>query len=392
MMKYTLTEVKSEIDKKKFVELPLQIYKNDKTWIRPLDKDIDSVFDPTQNKVVLKSKFKLWIIEDSNNKICGRIAAFYLLSELNKETGIKEGGVGFFESIDSQEIANLLFDVSMNWLKQEGIQAVDGPINLGDRDRWWGLLIDGFTAPNYCSNYNPPYYKALFENYGFQNYFNQYTYERLVKADLNPSISDKAKRIEDSGEYTCENLSLKNKKKYAADFTEIYNRGWARIPGIQKMTSKKMEIMIKSITPILDTRLTYFAYYNNNPVGFFLMIPDINQIVKKLNGKMNLFSKIKFYLMLKCFLKPKRAIGLIFGIVPQHQGKGLHGYLVNEFAKNVFINGTQYKTIELNWIGDFNPSMMKVCDEIGAKVIKTHVTYRFLLDENIEFIRARKVN
>ena len=96
--------------------------------------------------------------------------------------------------------------------------------------------------------------------------------------------------------------------------------------------------------------------------------------------------------MMKYFLKPTKAVGLIFGIVPKHQGKGLHGYLVNEFAKNVFNNKFQYKTIELNWIGDFNPSMMKVCNEIGANIIKTHVTYRFLIDKNIVFSRAKKLS
>ena len=391
-MKYLIKNVSSKDDEKDFLECPIHIYKDDKIWVRPLDSDITSVFDIKKNKALKKSEVRRWIVKDESNNVCGRIAAFYSVSELRKRDGIKTGGIGFFESDNLPEVANLLFNTSIKWLKDCGIQAVDGPINIGERDRWWGLLTEGFTSPNYCSNYNPLYYKDFFENYGFQNYFNQYSYERIVKSNLNPLISDKAKRIEESGDYHCENLSLKNKKKYAADFAEIYNQGWAKFPGIKKMSEQQVELIIKSISPILDTKLTYFAYHKNKPVGFFIMIPDINNIVKRLNGKMNLLGKIRFFLMMKYFLKPTKAVGLIFGIVPSHQGKGLHGYLVNEFAKNVFNNNFQYKTIELNWIGDFNPSMMKVCNEIGANIIKTHVTYRFLIDKNIVFSRAKKLS
>jgi hypothetical protein len=143
--------------------------------------------------------------------------------------------------------------------------------------------------------------------------------------------------------------------------------------------------------PILDERLMWFAYYDHLPVAFFIMIPEINQIVKHLNGNFGLVNKLLFL-----YLKKKKIVskilGLIFGIVPEHQGKGLEGALVMAFAGIAWAPDFQYKELELNWIGDFNPSMMRVAEQIGARIIKTHVTYRYLFDRTKEFKRAPKVN
>ncbi len=90
------------------------------------------------------------------------------------------GGCGFFECIDNQQAADLLFDTAKNWLKQQGMEAMDGPINFGENDMWWGLLVEGFSRPYYGMNYNPPYYKRLFEHYGFKVLYEQIS-NKLVR-------------------------------------------------------------------------------------------------------------------------------------------------------------------------------------------------------------------
>ena len=110
--------------------------------------------------------------------------------------------MGFFECINDKQAAHQLFDACKTWLQQHGMEAMDGPINFGDREQWWGLLVDGFTPPNYAMPYNSLYYKELFESYGFQNYFNQYTYRRDFSRDgIKPEILEKANRVFQNPDY-----------------------------------------------------------------------------------------------------------------------------------------------------------------------------------------------
>ncbi|MCT4639997.1 MAG: hypothetical protein N4A72_20025 [Bacteroidales bacterium] len=386
-MNITVQYVENQNQIKDFLKVPVNIYKNDKNWVRPLDKDILAVFDKDTNKQLRKSEYMLWVAYKEKQPV-GRIAAFCTPSK----KGI-DGGIGFFECINSQELANILFNTAKDWLSEKGAESMTGPINLGDRDKWWGLLVEGFTQPNYTVNYNPPYYINLFENYGFKNFFNQYTYHReIAGGTLDPSFAEKAKRIENNPAFHIESINKKNRDKYSLDFMEVFNRAWATFPGVQKMSAIHVKSLMKSLKPILDTKLTYFAYHNNNPVAFFIMIPDINNTVKKLNGKMNFINKIRFVLDLKLLNRPKKAVGLIFGIIPEHQRKGLHGYMINAFAKEARKKSFPYTDLELNWIGDFNPTMMKICEQIGTKVIKKHITYKYIFNQEQEFKRAEKVN
>ncbi|MDW8288789.1 MAG: hypothetical protein RMJ89_12020, partial [Flammeovirgaceae bacterium] len=154
-----LIEVQDKKHIRMFLDLPVKLYKGDKNWIRPLDKDIEEVFSPIKNKLFRqKGKAIRWILLDEQGECIGRVAAF-----VNPKTAYKNeqptGGLGFFECIHDQNAANLLFDACIEWLKQQGMEAVDGPINFGDRDKWWGCLVDGFTEPNYCMPYNHAYYR-----------------------------------------------------------------------------------------------------------------------------------------------------------------------------------------------------------------------------------------
>jgi GNAT superfamily N-acetyltransferase len=388
---YQLTEVKTKKDKKEFLRLPVALYKNEKHWIRPLDKDIEEIFDPAKNKYFQNGVCIRWILTDNRAQTVGRVASFIDFASSGKNDQ-PTGGVGFFECINDVNAAFILFDACTEWLKQHGMEAMDGPVNFGDRDKWWGLLTDGFYEPNYCMPYNFAYYKEFFENYGFQNYFNQYTYHRKVStSNLAPEVLLKAKRFEQNPHLRIEHIDKQQGKKFANDFAAIYNKAWATFSGTKPISPTHANALFKSIRPIMDQRLMWFAYYDNEPAGFFIMIPEINQIVKHLNGRFNLLSKLKFAWLLRRKTCTK-ILGLIFGVIPQYQGKGLEAAMVMAFAGEAWKPGFPYKDIELNWIGDFNPAMMRVAEKIGASILKTHVTYRFLFDRTKEFKRAPLVN
>jgi len=387
---YQLREVITATDKRDFLSFPSMLYKGDPNYVRPLDNDVNKLFDAEKNKRLRRGEAIRWLLVNSDNKIIGRIAAF-IDPDTARNNDQPTGGCGFFDCINNQEAANTLFDAARKWHYERGMEAMDGSVNFGDRDNFWGVLVDGYHEPLFNMPYNYPYYKELFENYGFQNYFNQYTYKREVSIEgVKDIIMEKAQRVFQNPDYHFSMISWRNIDKYAHDFMEIYNKAWGSIPGTKKISIVHAIGLLKMMKPILDRRLVYFGYYKNEPIAFFIMMQDLNQIIRKFNGKMNLLNKIRLLYYLKVRKSCTRIIGRIFGIVPEHQGKGIDGALVMTFSKVAIAPGFPYKELEMNWIGDFNPSMMKVVENIGGKIHKTHVTYRYLFDRDKPFSRAKK--
>lgn len=382
-----IIEVNSEKTARAFIHMAPKLYQEDAHYIRPLDADVDAVFNPEKNMAFQDGGCKRWLLLGDNDAYIGRIAAFY-----TKDTKTRyeqpTGACGFFECINDQKAANLLFDTAKSWLQEQGLQAMDGPVNFGDRDKWWGLLVDGFYEPCYQCNYNPPYYQDLFESYGFEVYFKQYTYWRRISEPLDTKYAERAKRILENRGYSFGHADLNDLEKAARDFRQVYNEAWARHEGIGELSEEQTKALLSSMRPILDPNLIWFTYFNNKPVGFFVSIPDINQlIVKHVKGKLSLWGKLLFLFRKKRKLC-KTIFGIVFGVSPQHQKKGVEIAMIVESAKLLQDKkAMKYKELQMNWIGDFNPKMMRVAENIGAKIYKTHHTYRYLFDREQPFTR-----
>jgi GNAT superfamily N-acetyltransferase len=202
----------------------------------------------------------------------------------------------------------------------------------------------------------------------------------------------KAERIAQNPKYRIAHISRGNLDKYAEEFRHVYNNAWSRHAGVKEITLTHAKALLNSMKPILDERLVWFAYYEDEPVGFFIMIPEMNQVFRHINGKLDLLGKLKFLWYFKIRKVATTALGLIFGIAEDHQRKGVDGAIVTAFKNEAIKKGFSYTDLELNWIGDFNPTMMRVAEMVGCKIRKTHITYRFLFDRNKEFVRAKRVN
>ena len=163
---------------------------------------------------------------------------------------------------------------------------MDGPINFGQRRDWWGLLVEGYEfQPLYKNPYNPPYYKELFENYGFRNYFNQHSFIwRVNDSEANKQIFARAERLYTVSGYRVENIDMKNLEDAAESFRLIYNKAWALFSGVKPMTQEEALEMVREMKPIIDPNIIFFAYFNDEPIGFFIMVPDLNRIIGKFNG------------------------------------------------------------------------------------------------------------
>ncbi len=392
--KYTLQEVTTKALEEEFIALPKRLYKGNRNWVCPLDDDIKAVFDPAKNKLYADGEAIRWVARNKEGEVVGRIAAFYD-NEHAYSYEQPTGGCGFFEAINDQELANMLFDASRLWLVSRGMEAMDGPVNFGPRDSWWGLLVDGFEfQPLYANPYNPPYYKELFETYGFQNYFNQNTYLwRVYDDDINQSIHDRAKRLHNTPGYTFANIKGRDLEEVAEDFRIIYNKAWSLFTGVKPMPKEEAQKIVETLRPIVDTNIIFFTYFNNEPVGFFIMVPDINRIIGKFNGKLNLWNKLRLMWELKVKKSCDRIFGMIFAVTPEFQGKGVESGMIQYIYENyIRTDKNNYKTVEFAWIGDFNPVMNRMIQSyVCATRHKMHTTYRYLFDREKPFTRCPRL-
>jgi hypothetical protein len=381
-----IIEVKTPKHESEFLLLPLKIYRNDPVWIRPLDKDIKAVFDPKQNKFFREGECVRYLLYDEKGQCIGRIAAF-TSSRIFKKEKQPTGGIGFFECINDQQAANQLFDQCKTWLAAKGVEAMDGPVNFGERESWWGLLTEGFTPVPYRMNYNPPYYIHLFENFGFQTYFEQWCYSMEVMTTLEDKFYKRHENIKQNPAYRAEHFRKNKLEKYAADFRIVYNKAWAKRGEGKELDARQVLQYFRAMKSLIDEKVFWFVYYNDEPVAMWVNLPDINQLFGKFHGRFGLLEKLRFAWMLKRRV-PDKIIGLVFGVVPAHQNKGVDSYMIVEGAK-LIQSEKLYRNYEMQWVGDFNPKMVSIAESLGTRKSRILKTYRYLFDRTKPFERHR---
>jgi hypothetical protein len=369
-----------------FIQANVQLNRNVTGYIRPLDKDVHDVFNPEKNKAFRHGEVTRWILRDDTGNFIGRIAAFTNKKYKNKGDDVPVGGIGFFDCINNQIAANMLLDTAKNWLQQKGMEAMDGPVNFGERDKWWGLVTEGFHEPMYNMNFNPPYYQTLFETYGFKVFFHQLCFGFNPKEKLAQRVLDRHAALSKDPGFSSSYIRKNQLERFAADFTSVYNKAWAGHGGLKELKQEQVMIMFKKMKPVMDEKVVWFIYYKEMPIGIFINLPDLNQYFKYMNGKFGLLQKLRF-LWLQKFKPAKKFNGLVFGIIPEFQGRGAESYIIAESAK-IIQPQTAYTHYEMQWIGDFNPKMINVVESIGT-VHKTRqlTTYRYLFNREKEFKR-----
>jgi hypothetical protein len=221
-----LLKVSGKKTEKMFLDTARIIYKNDNTWVCPLDNDIRGIFDPHINSYFKHGIVERWVLTDDKKRLIGRIAVFVdfnLASSFDQPTG----GIGFFECIDDKDAAFLLFNRAKAWLKEHGMEAMDGPVNFGETDKYWGLLVNGFTHPSFDVPYNPPYYQSLFESYGFQVYYKMEGFHLDITKPLPERLTKIAEWILNKPGYEFRHFTWKEEEKFIKDFVEVFNEAWA---------------------------------------------------------------------------------------------------------------------------------------------------------------------
>jgi hypothetical protein len=373
-----LVKVETKKDKKDFLDVARIIYKNDPHWVCPLDSQINGVFNPEVNVFFQHGKAARWILKDDNDKLIGRVAAFINDKKAwNYEQ--PTGGMGFFECINDQEAAFMLFDQCKQYLSEHGMEAMDGPINFGENDNFWGLLVEGFSHPGYGMQYHLPYYKDLFENYGFQFYFEQVSNHLDLTKDFPDRFWKIANWVKEKRDYKVIPFRNKDREKFIEDFAKVYDDAWSFHENFTPINKEDIRHTLKQAKPIIIEEFILFVYDEGEPIAFVIMFPDINQILKYMNGKMHLWNKIRF-LYYKWRKTINRSRIVILGVRPKYQKSGVESIIFWHMDK-IMKQHPWFKEIEMSWVGDFNPKMRQLHESVGGFFGKRHITYRYLFKD-----------
>lgn len=386
-------EVVAKSDKKEFHDFPKRLYKYDANWVCPLDSMIEAIFDPQKNHSFKRGEAIRWLLKDAEGKTIGRIAAF-IDKERSSVNRQPTGGIGFFEVTKNKEAAFFLFDTAKAWLSDRGMEAMDGPINFGENDNFWGLLVEGFVRQGFGMPYNKKYYREYFEGYGFRNYFEQISCQRQVREEGNvittfpDRIMKVAEWLTERPGYTFRHFEFRNAKKFIDDVCYIYNSTWSYLKDdFIPLDPVILEESLNNAKIILEEEFIWFAYYNDKPVGFFVMFPDLNMILRHFNGKLTVWNMVRFFYY-KLTHEMNRLRATVGGVLHSHQNKGVEAAIFYRYYQT-FKKKPWVKELDLSWIGDYNPKMIATYEALGAKRVKMHITYRYLINDKLKFMRFK---
>jgi len=263
---------------------------------------------------------------------------------------------------------------------------MDGPINFGETDKYWGLLTAGFTHPSFDVVYNHPYYQSLYESYGFQVYYKMEGFHLDITKPLPDRFTRIAEWVANKPGYEFRHFTWKEQEKFTKDFAVVFNEAWASFKkNFEPLEPEYIRQTLKKAKPILDEEMIWLAYFEGKPIAIYLMFPDLNQILKHLNGKLHLINILKFF-WLKKRKTMTRARGMLMGVIPKYQKLGIESAFIYNLVK-MFKKKPHYTEIEFSWVGDFNPKMRKIFISVGSVPVKNYITYRYLFDRTKEFKR-----
>lgn len=371
-----------------FLECARIIYKDDKVWVCPPDNMVEAVFDPVRNTFFTHGEAIRWVLYSDRGEIIGRVAAF-----INRKKAFNfdqpTGGMGFFECINDRNAAFLMFDRCREWLSAKGMEAMDGPINFGENENFWGLLVEGYTHPSFGMNYNLPYYRDFFETYGFKPYFEQVTNH----LDLTKPFPERFWKIADwvrqRPGYSFRHFDWKQSERFLIDFKEIYDDAWQFHENFTPIETAVLLKSLQELRPIMVDEFIWFAYHEEVPIAFLVMIPDANEILKHFRGKIDFFGKLRFWYLRKKDVFTRSRI-TVMGIRPKFQKSGIESAIFWHLEK-VMKKRPNYKEIELSWVGDFNPKMRQLHESVGGYFAKRHITYRCLFTDSDKSQRATTI-
>ena len=373
MASIEITPVASRAERDAFIKFPWRIYANDPVWVPPLLLERKKFLNRRKHPFYEHGAATLFLAR-SGGEIAGRI----MVSVDSKYNALHQSNVGcfgMFESIDDQEVANALFDAAAAWLRQSGRDEIMGPIDYST-NYLCGLLVDGFRfPPTLLTSHNPAYYGALIEGWGFEKAMDLYAWGLADPTRAATRLRRLASSWKKRSDVIIRPAKLADLREEARKIREIYNQAWRNNWGFVPFTEKEFEFMTQELKPILVPDLVWLAEIEGKPVGFILCIPDINEALGKINGRLTTFgwplglAKLLYY---KRRIKRVRLVAL--GVIPQYRRNGIAEMLVLRTIEEAMIK--RGFVGEASLILENNQLMNRFLAAIGLEKEKTYRIYR----------------
>jgi GNAT superfamily N-acetyltransferase len=367
-------EVGTKRDLKRFITFPWKIYRNDPNWVPPLLLERREFLDAKKNPFFEHATVKLFLAYDDAGSECGRIAAVINFNHIRTHDE-HVGFFGLFECVDDPAVAKGLFDAAGTCLRSQGMQQMRGPENLSVNDDI-GLLVDGFdTPPAVMMPHNPPYYERLIEGYGFKKTMDLFAYWGQFRSGRVIEEVERGAEI-CRRRYNCTIRPLRM-DHFAADLKQIhavYTTAWEDNWGAVAMTDKEFEHLARMLKDVIDPELCLIAEVQGEVAGFCLALPDLNQVLIKLNGRLFPSGIFKFLY----YRRKIDAFRLItMGVIKKFRNKGIDALFYHEIYRRSLKRGIWRG--EMSWILENNAIMNRIVQRLGLRVYKTYRLYDFCL-------------
>jgi len=368
MGKIEVAPVESSSQLRQFIDYPNILYRDDPNYVTPLKSERQEFFDLKKNPFYHTARVKLFLAMNGS-QVVGRIATCinYTHNEYHAE---QVGFFGFFDCPDDYEIASTLLKVAMITLKQEGMEKMRGPMNFSTNHEC-GMLIEGFDSPpTVMMTYNQPYLPRLTEKFGLKKAMDLLAFKLTADTPISERILKVVKRRAERSKVTMRSLNMKNFDGEVRRINDVYNKAWEMNWGFVPMSEDEFFYTAKNLRQVVDPDLVFICEFENKPVAFCMALPDINQALIHLKGKLLPFGIFKLLWHTKIRNKINGARIITIGVVPQFQKRGLEMMMYAACYNKGVEKG--YKWAELSWVLETNELMCRAIEEMGAKLYKRY--------------------
>lgn len=368
-MSIAIREVETARDRRAFVRFPWSIYRDDPLWVPPLLIDVATRLNRRKNPFFLHSDAQLFLAW-RGGRVVGRIAAI----ENRRHRQIHGDDVGFFGWFESErdpEVASALFARAESWLLERGCDAMRGPASFSLNDEC-GLLVEGFhRPPALMTPWNPPWYAELVEGCGFEKVMDLHSFRMPVDDFDVERIGRFAELIGRRENVTIRNFDRRDFRREVERVMAIYNQAWEDNWGFVPMTDAELEHMAKALKPLLEPRLVAFAEVDGEPIGFSLVVPDVNPLIKRIDGRLLPFG---FWTLMRGVRRTPGIRLMAMGVVRAFHRKGIDSLLYLDAFRNS--KKTNKVQSEIGWVLETNPVMINTIEKIGGIRDRTHRLYQ----------------
>ena len=366
--------VASKRDLNTFIKLPWRLYRNEPNWVPPLLFDRKRFFDRGRNPFFEHAEVEFFLAWRGETPV-GRITA-HIDRHFNEFQHHDWGMFGFFECENDPEAAAALLSTAEDWLRARGRDRMVGPMDFTTNDEC-GVLVDGYDlVPTILTNWHHPYYPGLIEGAGLTKAMDLYmwTLEVSERSAVNPVIWRAAADVERKYGITVRPMRKKDMEAEIGRFLEVYNAAWERNWGFTPLTEEEVRHYAKDLKPVLDENWAFIAEKDGEPVAAGLTLPDYNQVLIHLNGRLLPFGWAKALWYRR---KIDRVRVFALGVKPeyQHTGVGAKLYEMHYDAAE----RTNQKKGETGWILETNKSMNRAMERMGGRIVRTYRVFEKLL-------------